>query len=90
MWRLMPSRSSGQSRIARSAETIGFNVCRLVGSPTSPLPLLGVRVRGELSGGAGASPMCGGTTWEFEDWRPFTRLMEDVTAELHPSRNPAL
>jgi rubrerythrin len=23
-------------------------------------------------------PMCGGSTWEFEDWRPFSTLMSDL------------
>lgn len=28
-------------------------------------------------------PMCGGSEWDFEDWRPFSRL----TADLAPSQS---
>ena len=26
-------------------------------------------------------PMCGGSAWEFEAWRPFSRLNSDLAAE---------
>jgi hypothetical protein len=33
-------------------------------------------------------PMCGGATWEFEDWRPFSALVPDLVrnreADTHP------
>lgn len=26
-------------------------------------------------------PMCGGTTWEYERWRPFFALLDDVAPD---------
>jgi rubrerythrin len=25
-------------------------------------------------------PMCGGSTWEYENWRPFSQLDDDLAA----------
>lgn len=30
-------------------------------------------------------PMCGGTTWEYEDWRPFSQLNDDLAPKPRKS-----
>jgi hypothetical protein len=30
-------------------------------------------------------PMCGGSTWEYESWRPFSDLVSDIIPGHQPS-----
>ena len=32
-------------------------------------------------------PMCGGTVWDFEAWRPFSRFLSDLDSPLTRERN---
>ena len=34
-------------------------------------------------------PMCGGSSWEFEDWRPFRELQVDLSAAITATEHEA-
>jgi hypothetical protein len=34
-------------------------------------------------------PMCGGSSWEFEDWRPFSNLTADLSSARELDRPSA-
>ena len=34
-------------------------------------------------------PMCGGSSWEFENWRPFTELHVDLSAAITSTEHEA-
>jgi rRNA maturation endonuclease Nob1 len=34
-------------------------------------------------------PLCGGSVWEHDEWRPFTALLGDLAEDLPLTRDPA-
>jgi len=35
-------------------------------------------------------PMCGGSSWEFENWRPFSQLQVDLSQAITATEHEAL
>jgi hypothetical protein len=35
-------------------------------------------------------PMCGGSSWEFENWRPFSQLQVDLSQTITATEHEAL